>query len=416
MAGTSATRWVSSLGFAAVGVLLAAPVIGGASPNPGTVTHVPGTSQKICQLTGDEDRHLGQPTLNRTASRFGVVGTDLGASLEHQGRIYFLFGDTPGTPRPGQRQVEKPGKVPGLGNDSIAFTEDMNPEDCLEIQFVVDGSGRYLSPSMPEISLTDYEVPVSGFSNGESMYVFFVTDRAEGDTLTGRSILARTRDGGQTFQLVHTLSQGVLLHVTSATVESAAVPGLPTEAGQGVLIWGSGNYRQSNPRLAYAPLDSVENRPAYRFFSGLNESGVPLWSEADDAATDLFNHPCIGELSVAYVPSFSKWLMLYNCNQPPGIHFSTSDTPWGPWSAGELLFNPRRDGGRCTFIHVSWQEQNCDSLHGPGRENVQGGAYGPYIIAPFMSGDESQVTIYYLMSTWNPYQVVLMRSVLSMQP
>jgi hypothetical protein len=104
----------------------------------------------------------------------------------------------------------------------------------------------------------------------------------------------------------------------------------------------------------------------------------------------------VGELSVAYVPSFSKWLMLYHCTQPPGIHFRTSDTPWG-------------------FIHASWQVERCDSVHDQGRENVAGGVYGPYIIAPFISGDENQVTIYYLMSIWNPYQVLLMRSTLSLQ-
>jgi hypothetical protein len=55
-------------------------------------------------------------------------------------------------------------------------------------------------------------------------------------------------------------------------------------------------------------------------------------------------------------------------------------------------------------------------VHDQGRENVPGGAYGPYLIAPFISGDESQVTIYYLMSIWNPYQVLLMRSTLTMRP
>ncbi|MBI3952210.1 MAG: DUF4185 domain-containing protein [Acidobacteria bacterium] len=64
-----------------------------------SVRYVPGSSQKICQLTGELDRERQQFTLNRTESRFGIWGTDLGASFEHDGRIYFLFGDTIGRRR-----------------------------------------------------------------------------------------------------------------------------------------------------------------------------------------------------------------------------------------------------------------------------------------------------------------------------
>jgi hypothetical protein len=57
-------------------------------------------AQKIAQLTGEFDREgwngTGTPryALSQTKSRFNIVGTDLGASFSHQGRLYFLFGDT----------------------------------------------------------------------------------------------------------------------------------------------------------------------------------------------------------------------------------------------------------------------------------------------------------------------------------
>ena len=53
-----------------------------------------GSSEKICQLTGDFDRELKKPTLNLTETRAGVAGTDLGFSFEHEGKLFFLFGDT----------------------------------------------------------------------------------------------------------------------------------------------------------------------------------------------------------------------------------------------------------------------------------------------------------------------------------
>src|SRR4051794_40724246 len=55
---------------------------------------VRGTTRKVHQLTGEQDRERGVPTLNRTESTVGMFGTDLGASFEHDGRLWFLFGDT----------------------------------------------------------------------------------------------------------------------------------------------------------------------------------------------------------------------------------------------------------------------------------------------------------------------------------
>ena len=62
-------------------------------------------------------------------------------------------------------------------------------------------------------------------------------------------------------------------------------------------------------------------------------------------------------------------------------------------------------------MHVSSKFKRAkDSLHDPGRAAVWGGAYGPYIMARYTAGDSSRCRIYYTMSTWNPYQVVVMRS------
>ena len=45
-------------------------------------------------MTGNIDRELGQKTINQTGRRFGIYGTDLGVSFLHEGKLYFLFGDT----------------------------------------------------------------------------------------------------------------------------------------------------------------------------------------------------------------------------------------------------------------------------------------------------------------------------------
>lgn len=50
----------------------------------------PHGARKVAQLTGDLDRETGEPTTNQSGSRSGIHATDLGASFDHGGRIYFL--------------------------------------------------------------------------------------------------------------------------------------------------------------------------------------------------------------------------------------------------------------------------------------------------------------------------------------
>src|ERR1051326_7899236 len=108
------------------------------------VVYVPGSTQKICQLTGEFDRELKRPTSNRTETRFGLVGTDLGASFEHNGRIYFLFGDTNATPASASATEYRQ----SMSSDSIAYTESTDPEQCLELKFITAPDGAYLSPKV----------------------------------------------------------------------------------------------------------------------------------------------------------------------------------------------------------------------------------------------------------------------------
>ena len=109
------------------------------------------------------------------------------------------------------------------------------------------------------------------------------------------------------------------------------------------------------------------------------------------------------------------WLILYNAGNPRGINFRTAERPWGPWSATEVLFEPRRDQGYCHFMHQTWDEGVCDYVHDSGRIAEYGGEYGPYVISRYTKGDIARSTIYFVMSTWNPYNTVLMKSDLAQE-
>lgn len=388
----------------------AQPVGAGGSPAAGaippTVVRVPGSTRKVCQLTGEVDRERGVTTAALSQTRYGLVGTDLGSVIQHGGRLIFLFGDS---------QPSRTGtSIRPVDGDSIGFTLNLTAKDCAGLHFVTAEDGFYRSPHVPGVSLAGFEVPTGGFSDGERLYVFFATDSRDGQVM-GRSVLARSDDGGQSFAYVTDVSRDKFINVAPVVVSNAAVPGLPSNAGRGVLMWASGTYRQSDPYLAWAPLEGIERRTTWRYFAGVDpDTRRPRWSETEARAAPLFAHPCIGELSVAWNPFLRVWLMLYNCDEPRGIVYRVATDPWGPWSPAAILFDPWADHGYCYFIHVSWDYWNCDSVHDPWREREWGGEYGPYLISRFTTGDGTRSTIYFVMSTWNPYATVLMEATLEL--
>lgn len=368
-------------------------------------------SQKVCQLSGNFDFQNRSATKTLTASRFSVAGTDLGYPFEHDGRLYLAFGDTAGST--------------GDGRDSLAFSRATDPEACPSLEFVADG-GVFRPIRAPGVSLAYFEVPTTGFSANGALYLFVWTNHkdlfqpdADGNPTfsdpVGHAALLRSDDGGRTFRLIWDRLGDKLVYLAAAIVNNAEVPGLDQRPGQSLLIWGSGKmYRNSNPYLASIPLEAVERKSAVRYFAGLDAAtSRPRWG-SEPEAQPIFSHPCIGELSVTWNRNLRRWLMLYNCNQPNGVVGRLAETPWGPWSEPAVLFDPEVDAGACHFIH---REPGCGPLndpYSPGRGG-RGGIYAPFVIPRFTEGGLQSTTIYYVMSTWNPYQVVLMRSTLALR-
>jgi hypothetical protein len=131
----------------------------------------------------------------------------------------------------------------------------------------------------------------------------------------------------------------------------------------------------------------------------------------------------MGDLSVTWCKDLGLWLMTYDSRPPAprGILFSYSRTPWGPWSESQIVFNAVRDGAAGKFIHDP-KAQPDDGLAGPvigkGKKNpaaVHGGAYAPYVVERWTKLQGSELHLYYVLSTWNPYVVVLMKSRLNVE-
>ena len=129
---------------------------------PATMTYIPGSAQKLEQLIGDYDQQCAAKTRNQTWSRFAIRGTDLGSSFEHEGKLYFLFGDTIG---------------PG-GGDCLATSDTTDPEAGLSLDFLRENDTQYLKIQPPGISMQGFEVPTGGISANGKVYLFCTTDHS----------------------------------------------------------------------------------------------------------------------------------------------------------------------------------------------------------------------------------------------
>jgi hypothetical protein len=426
----STIGWLASLLLGCMGVAMAPTVAVAATPTssstatapaPATgLRFVPGSTRKVEQLVGDVDLATKRPTVSRTEKRFGIGGTDLGSSFEHEGKLYFLFGDT----------VSRSG-----GGDAMGTTAAKSGEGGVRLDFVTGANGKWLRVKPPGVDMDAVEVPLAGVSVGGEIYLMVKTNHTTGaspDASTDISKLVHFDDQAKRFRVLRDVSRLPAGHFVQVSLHHATDPiaGLP-EPGPSVLMWGTGIYRKSNAYLAVTPAETFATggpRPARasgtRYFAGLDAAGEPTWDDDESRAAPLFEQPEIGDLSVSFVPELDLWLMLYDvwpgrsdrADRWGGVQLRTSATPWGPWSAPEQVLG-LVDAKEGKLVHMANTDDGLEwplvDSRGQSRNSVQGAPYAPYMVERFTRVDRmggNRVKLYYLLSTWNPYVVVLMRS------
>lgn len=407
------------LAVAATALLLVLPVSQAQSAAEDVaLTWIPGSTIRVEQLVGDCDypaqatTGVCVPTPSRTLTRARVLGTDLGSSFESNGRLIFPFGDTIGPATAANYNA----------SDTMASTTSTEPEGVL-LDFFTNADGSPYFIRVPGIRLGASEVPEAGIRLDHGTYIAFKTGvdiNAPDPTGNAYSVLTRFDETARRFTLLRTISA-----MPNGRFVSMAFHAFDGE----VLMYGLGAYRASNVYLASTPASTFATGEGTRYFTGL-VNGLPTWSasEADavpvvvdnprDRASD---QPTIGNVSVAFSNDLGLWLMTYDGGaQSPataGVYFAYARQPWGPWSKPQLIFNGRRDRALGTFIHDPSVVPNPpgDGLNGPtigpnDPYTTHGGAYAPFMIERFVRVAGTTLSIYYTLSTWNPYTVVEMRS------
>jgi hypothetical protein len=244
----------------------------------------------------------------------------------------------------------------------------------------------------------------------------------------------------------------------------------PSPKGR-VFIWGRPHFvgvnsmhRTLSAYFAYVDLPGGQQyswQP--RFFAGLDSKGRPAFTSNEDEAKPLdldssspgvqADDPTdvIDQISVAWIPQLSKWVMLYggglttlpiepmlmNCgvlelfigpeckavkSGNGAIRMRTADAPWGPWSpsrevlvAGDPAVAKLQYGPGGALYQPDCNDPSCAQptrareLH----EREYGFFYAPNVIEQWTRAANGGADIYWNLSTWDPYRVVLVRTHLS---
>lgn len=359
----------------------AAPAPAAAQPAPAAP---PGTAL-VGWVTGPD-------SATDTVNRFGITGTDLGIMWDNgdpvNKQVLIAFGDTYGFCgvrgsqwrynalfRTQDQQLARGIEVP---NGAVANPYSGSPS-------WLPGLSRQIINSINWAPVEKGIIPTAGIAVGKTQYVNFMSIKnwdSNGAWTTNFSAVAVSPDNGEHWGVypgtVRTPAPdsvpGVRFVDGNQNFQQGAFlrpgPGDPylysfgTPAGRGGSAFVS--------RVAPGAVADVSRYEYWNSDSGAWVAGNPA------AATPVIPGP-VGELSAQYNTYLKQYLVLY-CNGNNDVVMRTAPAPQGPWGPEQPLV---------------------------ASAEIPGGIYAPFL-HPWSTGKE----LYYNLSLWSAYNVMLMKTVL----
>jgi len=258
--------------------------------------------------------------------------------------------------------------------------------------------------------LVTVETPTGAFSYDGRCYVFaciggfpsisYLTSSHRPDAPVG------FRMHGE-FSCMHDeITSTKFMQVAPCVVNNAEHAGLPTSAGEGVVLLGHGSHAgPDNVHLAWMPLrrglgPDLDKRLYYA--GGVPSRGVD-WSPNEVDAMPLLDPPPLNgytAVSAAWLSGPKRWILLYSLSReitnPLGGIVARVASDLFQWSDEIALVAPMHD--HTLREKLEWQEKS--------------GAYGAFLLNRFnvWCPTRGTMTLTYLMSTFRPYQVHVMQS------
>jgi hypothetical protein len=274
----------------------------------------------------------------------------------------------------------------------------MTPPSGHAIGEYIHNPAGHAFPTLPG----DFEVPSGTFSYGGSIYVFYTTVN-QAIEMKG-SYLAKWGAPSTTatpaYDILYDVDQRF---TTMGPLNGDFINIAPLVVGNYVYLFGTGDFRKSTVHLARKLLTSLAQPGGFERYDAKTKTWGAPGTPGDPIVTSQAN----GELSVRYYPSIKRYVML---NQEEGFLLNRivarfAEAPEGPWSDVVVhdFFDAAFQAKYCcatTTTCVGEQLFHCD----------RGGFYGTYLLPDVAVSPGGAFSLSYTMSTWDPYNVALMRA------
>jgi hypothetical protein len=380
-----------------------------------------------CKLIND--RNLDDPSGNDTHQRVNLRGTDLGIPVAHGSDLYFFFGDTAGDQVIWPMGPESLPDAVGYASATAAQVAADPGVLCTQLRFLkvnsasgtadADFAGTWMSPppgqtigafvknpagprgqnAFPNMP-GDFEVPTGAFSYNGAIYVFYSTVNLDPLEMRG-SYLAKwnapSRTGLPTYDILYPIDQRFTANgpLRGDFINIAAVV-----QGDHVLLFGTGLYRQSPVHLARKQLATLGSPGGFERY----DAASGLWVAGNAPAAPIVAGARAGELSVRYIPSIGRFVMLdQEVNSGNRIVARFAAAAEGPWSdpvTVALMTDPTFAARHC-----------CSGTDCPGERMIEcehAAFYGTYMLPSVTANSDGSFSIPFVVSTHIPYNVALM--------
>ncbi|MGP4041087.1 DUF4185 domain-containing protein [Gracilibacillus sp. D59] len=331
-------------------------------------------AKKVARVTGPTLEGEAIPNPNQTDVNYGLRATDLGVIWDattnpEDKKVMVAFGDSYDD---GWGGFGGGGDREGWRSNLLALSKDTDLSDGLEFSSMIteEDNPNYAKEiiySEKDTSGTgDFTaIPTAGVTIGDRHFIHYMQIKnwgAAGRWNTNFSEIAYSDDEGQNWT-----KSGVKWGADSNFAQAAYVK----HDGK-IYMFGTPSGRMDSAYLARVEESTFLKKEEYEYWNGTE------WIKNDEeAAVPVIEQP-VSELSVVYNSYYDKWIMVYlNENRYAMVMRSSSNLTDG-WSAETEIAT--------------------------GKEFP--GLYGGYIHPWTNDGKD----LYFLMSEWGPYNVVLMKS------
>jgi Domain of unknown function (DUF4185) len=324
----------------------------------------------------------GPDSPNKTIPRFAITGTDLGIMWDNgdpaNEQVLMAFGDTKG-------YCQIPGKQ--WRYNALFRTQDRSLSSTVAVPDAAVGNQYSGSPVWREgiskqivnsINRAPEEtgiIPTAGVGVGGRQYMNFMSIKtwdANGAWTTNFSAIATSSDNGETWGVY----PGTIRPPSGGNENFQMGAFLKPGPGDPYLYsFGTPNGRGGSAYVARVEPNYIPDLTKYEYWSSDSNAWVP---NNPAAATPVIPGP-VGEMSAQFNTYLKQYLTLY-CNGNNDVVMRTAAAPQGPWGPEQMLVSSMQ---------------------------IPGGIYAPFL-HPWSTGKE----LYYNLSLWSAYNVMLMHTVL----